>query len=70
MSTQIREPDDTDSITLTREGDWFVAHDERTGVASQGKTRSGALANLAEALQLHEEPTENAEAEVPETPWF
>lgn len=70
MSTQIREPDDADSILLSREDDWFVARDERTGVASQGETRSKALANLAEALQLHEEPTTDEDVGVPDAPWF
>ncbi|RJT04435.1 type II toxin-antitoxin system HicB family antitoxin [Halococcus sp. IIIV-5B] len=70
MSTQIREPDDADSIILSREDDWFVARDERTGVASQGETRSKALANLAEALQLYEETDDEVETATPDAPWF
>lgn len=39
------------TITLTYEGDWWVASDDETGVTSQGKTRHEALDNLDEALQ-------------------
>jgi len=45
MSTEV-EP----TITLTDEGDWWVARDTETGVTSQGKTRHEALDNLDEAL--------------------
>lgn len=45
MSTGI-EP----TITLTDEGDWWVAKDTETGVTSQGRTREEALDNLDEAL--------------------
>lgn len=44
-------------ITLTKEGDGWVALDEEvgeSGVASQGKTREEALENLDEAVALHE----------------
>jgi predicted RNase H-like HicB family nuclease len=44
-------------ITLTKEGDWWVATDEDAGtegVASQGQTREEALDNLDEAVALHE----------------
>jgi predicted RNase H-like HicB family nuclease len=44
-------------ITLTEEGDWWVAKDETVGehgVASQGRTREEALENLDEAVALHE----------------
>ncbi len=54
MSTPTEElPPDSSSVTVTRDGDWFVAIDEATDVASQGRTRPEALANLAEALELH-----------------
>lgn len=46
-------PPDSSSVTITREGAWFVAIDEATAVASQGRTRPAALANLAEALELY-----------------
>jgi len=45
MSTGV-EP----TITLTDEGEWWIARDTETGVTSQGKTRSEALDNLDEAL--------------------
>lgn len=38
------------TITLTDEGDWWVARDTETGVVSQGTTRAEALDNLDEAL--------------------
>lgn len=38
------------TITLTDEGEWWVARDTETGVASQGRTRGAALDNLDEAL--------------------
>lgn len=43
-------------ITLTEEGEWWVAKDESAGehgVASQGHTREEALENLDEAVALH-----------------
>jgi predicted RNase H-like HicB family nuclease len=48
MSTGI-EP----TITLTDEGEWWVAKDTETGVASQGRTREDALDNLDDAVQLY-----------------
>jgi predicted RNase H-like HicB family nuclease len=58
MSTGI-EP----TITLTDEGDWWIARDTETGVSSQGRTREAALENLDEALRGYrgagEEPTED-----------
>jgi predicted RNase H-like HicB family nuclease len=71
--SRARQPDDGEDteVTVSRDGDWFVALDEETGVASQGKTRPEALANLAEALRIHEEPvSEDIEAGQPNTPWF
>jgi predicted RNase H-like HicB family nuclease len=52
------EPSETDSprreIRLVEEADGgWSAVDEGTGVASQGETRSEALANLDEAVALH-----------------
>lgn len=37
-------------ITLTNQGEWWVAKDIETGVTSQGETRSEALENLDEAV--------------------
>jgi predicted RNase H-like HicB family nuclease len=73
MSAQARRVDSahTSSVTITKEEEWFVARDEETGVASQGKTRPEALANLAAAIELHEEPIpDDAELEEPDVPWF
>jgi predicted RNase H-like HicB family nuclease len=57
MSTGV-EP----TITLTDEGDWWVAEDTETGVTSQGRTRREALDNLDEALDGYhgagEEPSD------------
>lgn len=71
--SRARDPDDADTtaVTITQEGEWYVARDEASGVASQGDTRATALANLAEALELHEEPLpDDAEATEPDAPWF
>jgi len=58
MSTG-HESEVTRKITLTEEGDWWVAVDEDVGVASQGKTREEALENLDEAVELHQRDTES-----------
>lgn len=55
------------TITLTDEGDWWVARDTETGVVSQGKTRAEALDNLDEALAgYHGEGREPTEEELRE----
>jgi predicted RNase H-like HicB family nuclease len=70
MSADAREGT-VSSVTITKEDDWFVATDEESGVASQGKTRAEALEMLAEALTLHEEPvSKDVELEEPDAPWF
>ena len=38
------------TITLTHEGEWWVALDEEADTASQGRTRSEALENLDDAI--------------------
>lgn len=38
------------TITLTEDGEWWIARDTETGVTSQGRTRHTALDNLDEAL--------------------
>ena len=48
MSSTIRE-----RITLTDEGEWWVARNETVGVTSQGRTRQAALENLDDAVALH-----------------
>jgi predicted RNase H-like HicB family nuclease len=54
MTTDSRITDDLPTgtvITLTREGEWWLAKEEESGVVSQGKRRQEALENLDEALQ-------------------
>jgi predicted RNase H-like HicB family nuclease len=41
---------------IWREGRWFIAQCAEVDVASQGRTRGQALANLREALELYFEP--------------
>ncbi len=49
------------SVSLWREGDWFVAQCLDVDVASQGRTEDEALANLKQALGLHfEDPRASA----------
>jgi predicted RNase H-like HicB family nuclease len=57
------------TVTITRDGEWYVARDDTSGIASQGKTRPEALANLADALRLHAEP-DDVEADEPDVPWL
>lgn len=58
MSTDLDNSPPVESvqeITLMKEADseWWVAKDEETGVASQGKSRAEALEMLDEAVALH-----------------
>lgn len=47
----------TFNASIWKEGEWFIAQCIEADVASQGKTKEDALANLREALELHfEEP--------------
>ncbi|MCU4799719.1 type II toxin-antitoxin system HicB family antitoxin [Halobacteria archaeon HArc-gm2] len=62
-STSLEDEVVDEEIHLTREGDWWVAKDVETGVASQGETREEALEMLDEAVALHKgeigrEPTD------------
>jgi predicted RNase H-like HicB family nuclease len=58
-------------VSLEREGDIVVATHTDSGVASQSETEVEALQNLAEALELHNEPVpDDAEGSEPDTPWF
>jgi predicted RNase H-like HicB family nuclease len=41
------------SYTTWQEDDWFVAQCLDIDVASQGKSKTEAIANLKEALELH-----------------
>ena len=71
MGVQSRSPDG-DTVVITRSDGWYVAKDEDTGVASQGETKAEALANLAEALELHERPVpeEDDIVEASTAPWL
>lgn len=71
MGHQSRNPDG-DTIVVTQSDNWYVAKDEVSGIASQGKTKSEALANLAEALELAEEPVPDEEDVIEEStaPWL
>lgn len=65
-------PEET-AVTITESDGYFVATDEDTGVASQGETKAAALANLAEALELHDRAVPEDVEEEPEpsdAPWF
>jgi predicted RNase H-like HicB family nuclease len=71
MGVQSREPKEGDTVTVTESDGYIVARDESSGVASQGETKSEALANLAEALELHSRPDpEDAEISESTAPWF
>jgi predicted RNase H-like HicB family nuclease len=50
-------------ITIHKEGDWYVASDSVSGVASQGKTCDEALKNFQEAFELWFENAEEWEKE-------
>jgi predicted RNase H-like HicB family nuclease len=41
------------SATVHQEGDWFIARGTGVDVASQGRTKEEACANLREAVELH-----------------
>jgi len=59
-------------IRLVEEDDgWWSAIDESAGVASQGPTRSEALANLDEAVAATEAARDDeSAAPEPDAPWF
>mgnify|MGYP002762136364 CR=1 FL=1 len=66
-----RNSDDIGDVTLTLEDGRYVATDEDTGVASQGETKAEALANLADALELHERPVpEEEDIDPSSAPWL
>ena len=48
-----QKPSSKTEADVWREGEWFVARARGVEVASQGKTRAQAIANLHEALELH-----------------
>jgi len=48
-------------VTIHRDGEWYVAINPVTGVASQGKSVDGALKNFQEAFELWFENAEDWE---------
>lgn len=44
------------TVSISREGDWYIARSLDVEVASQGKTEEEALLNLREALELYFSP--------------
>jgi predicted RNase H-like HicB family nuclease len=57
------------TASVTREGRWFVAQCLEVDVASQGSSEKSALANLAEALELHfEAPVATAKPRIRAVP--
>jgi predicted RNase H-like HicB family nuclease len=44
------------TVSVWREGNWYVSQCLEVDVASQGESEEEALANLREALELHFEP--------------
>ena len=48
----------TTTVSVHREGNWYVAACLESSVASQGKTIHEALANLKEAIELYYEDSE------------
>lgn len=64
MASSTRDGESHDGeIRLWRDDDWWVAKDVESGVTTQGASREDALANLDEAVALHDgeigrEPTD------------
>jgi predicted RNase H-like HicB family nuclease len=50
-------------VTIHKDGEWYVAIDPVTGVASQGKSVDEALKNFREAFELWFENAEEWEKE-------
>ena len=49
----VQVPENQIEADVWCDGEWFVARARGVEVASQGKTRAEAIANLREALELH-----------------
>lgn len=49
------------TITLTEEGEWWIARDEDAGVTSHGRTRTEAIENLDEAVACERAAIENGD---------
>ncbi len=50
------------TASVWREGRWFIAQCLEVDIASQGRSESAALKNLADALTLHFTPPVAAQA--------
>jgi predicted RNase H-like HicB family nuclease len=48
-------------ITLTEEGEWWIARDEDAGVTTQGRTRTEAIDNLDEAVACEQAAIDNGD---------
>lgn len=70
MGTKSRDPPEDETVAVFESDGYIVARDEETGIASQGDTKSEALANLAESLELHERPTPDDDIDESSAPWF
>jgi predicted RNase H-like HicB family nuclease len=71
MGTTPRDVENDTTVTVFESDGYIVARDEESGVASQGETKSEALVNLADALELHSRPeSSDEELEEPDAPWF
>lgn len=72
MGSDASSPAGEGTIAISRSDGWFVARDEKTGVSSQGETRSEALENLADALRLYDrpEPDDVEDPEPSDAPWL
>jgi len=46
------------SAIIMKDGKWYTSYSPETGVASQGRTRSSAIKNLKEAVELYLEDDE------------
>jgi predicted RNase H-like HicB family nuclease len=47
--------EDQHTITLSAEDEWYIIHDEETGVTTQGRSKREALLMLADALAAYED---------------
>ena len=56
------------TAAVHQEDDWYVAQCLEVDVASQGRTISEALSNLAEAVELYLEEVDEPQHHVPATP--
>lgn len=71
MGTTPRDVENDTTVTIFESDGYIVARDEESGVASQGETKSEALVNLADALELHSRPDpSDEELEESGAPWF